>query len=194
MGRDEEPRSVQVSARYRFPGAGFTSIGQGLALPGEYGLSIDDEALPYLVEMDVRVEDGKPTCEALKVARRPGGPPVTGEGIRKLPVAGFLRHTVQDVAYRVTETGSGTYKLEPLERKEMPAARQLYEATRRRESMSDERLQEAARSYREAERRGAAPAEAVRQAMFVSRSTAARLVRAAREKGLLPPLRRKERR
>lgn len=50
-----------------------------------------DRGLPYIVRLDVAIEDGRMVCNGIHVERREGGPEVTGEEIRKIPVASILR-------------------------------------------------------------------------------------------------------
>lgn len=175
---------MRLGIRYRFPGPGMVRIADDLMAPGEYGITVDDEALPYVVELDVVLEDQRPSCKEIRCIRRPGGPPVTSEGIREIPVSGILRHTLQDVAYRVDEISPGQYKLTPVSKGNDIEA--TYQAARRRFPLTDDRLEKAALLYQEAEARGDPPTKNVAEAMHVSRSTAARLVREARKRGHLP--------
>lgn len=175
---------MRLSIRYRIPGAGMLRIGEGLMAPGEYGITLDGEDIPYVIELDVALEAEKPVCKELRARQRPGGPPVTSETLRRIPVARILRDTLQDVAFRVTETGPGEYRLEPVHEQEDVEA--TFAAARKREPLTENRLEKAALIYRDAEARGDPPTKAVAEAMHVSRSTAARLVREARNRKLLP--------
>jgi hypothetical protein len=139
------------------------------------------------------LEDGKPVCQTLRCIRRPGGPPVTGEGIRKIPVAGILRHTLPDVALRITETGPGQYVLTPIlpggeasEDQMMAAVREAMAVAPKRYPVTEARLKKAALLYSDAEARGDPPTKHVATSMTVSRATASRLIREARNRGYLP--------
>ncbi len=152
-----------LSVRQQFPGAG----------------------LPYLVELDVRVEDGKPVCQALRAQRRARGEPVTSEGLRKLPVAGFLRNSVPVAAMKAQELSPGHFKLEWLDEPgDEGTATKLDQRIKRRWPPSREQLTQVARLYREARPSGA-PRRHIENELRVSPSTAARLIRAAKDQGLL---------
>lgn len=47
----------------------------------------DESDLPYLVTVDIENTGGAPECTRLVIERRPGGAPITSEGLRNVPVA-----------------------------------------------------------------------------------------------------------
>src|SRR4029453_13909603 len=60
-----------------------------------------EEGLPYRLELRVVYEDGRFVVEQLTVKRREGGPPVTTEGLREVPIAALLRLAVESNGGRV---------------------------------------------------------------------------------------------
>jgi hypothetical protein len=177
---------AHVKVLQRFPG-GMVPFGEGLSLPAGYEVRVDDDQFPCVVELEVAVVDGRPQCRELRVSAREGGPPVTSEEIRRLPIAGFLRHTAQYAAYRHELLPNGSVKFTPIADQDIDA---VYGQLRRRgprRGRDHERLKEVAGIYQAALARRDPPTQTVANVMSVAQSTAAKLVRAARNEGLLPP-------
>lgn len=67
---------------------GYRQIGATpFALPAEAtAVTGDGTDLPYFVTIDIANEAGVPECTRLVIERRPGGPPVTTDGMRRIPV------------------------------------------------------------------------------------------------------------
>jgi hypothetical protein len=70
----------------------YRQIGKSpFALPLEATASTGDGAdLPYYVTIDIENRSGVPECTRLVLERRPDGPPVTTEGLRKIPVGKLI--------------------------------------------------------------------------------------------------------
>lgn len=164
-------------------------VGERFELVREYEVRFSDPAIPYEIEMEVRVEDGAPRCHELRVSRREGGPPITGEGLRRLPLGRILERAAP-LAARV-RTGR---KRGPVVRtvRTHDDIRDFYaewrlSKHRRPRSVDDELLRRVAEVYRAAQRRGDPPTATVAQVLHGSRSSAGRWVMLARERGFLGP-------
>ena len=142
--------NIRVSNRQ--PDAGYTPFGRGFVLPGRYSVFIDDPQFDYVVQMDVEVMDGAPRCRTLKATSRSDGPSVTGEGIRKLPVAGFLRHTAQDAALRIVrQAADGSVAMVPVRSEDVDDLfKDLRRTARRNTAVDTDRLKDVADTYRTA--------------------------------------------
>ncbi len=208
-------RSVDVPVRLRYGpsvgiritgrlGGGFVPFGDPeghLFLPCRYTLE-DDEAAAGNLEVDVVVEDGRPIAERVIVQRRPGGPSVTAESLRTIPLGRYLRASAVIAAMKGEQKDDGSITLEPVEA--TSDADTLVDADRRaagrgrRRTVTADHLAEVARVY-EAElgraREGgqAGPTAAVARHWTVARPTASRWVRLARERGFLAPYGKDER-
>jgi hypothetical protein len=135
--------------------------------------------LPYVVEIEVALEGGRFVCEALRAERKKGGPPVTSEGIRKLPVGGLIRTAAMENIYRVRKN---------------PTARDSVTTTKAHlggferfaaAGPTDEALEYVALVYRLAYACNENPTQAVTEAFGLPRSTAERWVSRARDLGLI---------
>ena len=153
----------------------------GYVMPERYSVRINDQAYPYVAELEVVVEGGRVACESIRLLRREGGPPIQGATLR-LPIAGILRHTAPVVALRVVNRDKG--KWAPVGEEDLEG---FYETFRKQERRSGRRpitedtLRRVAKAYRSALQTGA-PVEAVRRSFDpeISRSHAGRLVMRAR--------------
>jgi hypothetical protein len=65
-----------------------------------------EEGLPYRLELRVVYEDGRFVVDQLTVKRREGGPPVTTEGLREVPIAALLRLAVESNVVRVRRSAT----------------------------------------------------------------------------------------
>jgi hypothetical protein len=159
---------------------------EGLYLMTRYGVEVDDPESPILTEVHVEVINGKPECVELRCRPRVGGPPVSSEALRRIPLARYVRQSTVLYSERVQVVGGGVLHSatgtgdEPL----------LVRAQRRRprREMTDELLREVAGVYLAAESK---PTLAVMTAFHAARPTASRWVALARQNGHLPTLRTK---
>jgi hypothetical protein len=128
------------------------------------------------VTLDVEVHDGHPEVGAIHIERGENQPPLTGDELRRLPVADWLALATEQVAYVVTAPGALSLPAVRDETTRHDVAR----AVRQRRTLTRERLEEIAFAYRQHP-----TADAVARALHVSRSQAYRLIAAARERGLI---------
>jgi hypothetical protein len=179
-----------------------------LVLPARFKATIDDETLPYLLELDLAVHEGEAGCTAARFVQREGGPLITPRGVRAVPLTQYVRAATACAALRVekdvgggytlvhvtTEAGhveedAGSFKLTPVTTGAEVAA--AFEQTRPagergRRRLTDEFLEEVANVYRTALEAGdAAPRRAVQEWQGVPTQTAARWIAEARRRGFL---------
>ena len=180
------PISGEIDVQVSFNPAKSRLVRLGdFAVWDRYSVRINDQQFPFVVELDVVLEDGKPSCQAVHLERRPGEVPIKGGALR-LPIAGFLRHTTPQVAMRAVKGQKGAWA--PIREEDVDAFYAAYRKTERksrRDRITDERLAEVANIYRAAVNTGAAPVEQVRKTLDISRSHAGRLVMRARRAGYL---------
>ncbi len=171
---------VQVSES-----AHWVPVQDNKALPTRFWARIDDPAVPYVLRAEVVVTAGTPGVRQLVVHQRedeyPPGPPVSS--LRSVRVRDCLQLAVASAARERTDLGNerwpGAFTVEgagPQVWGRPPTSRQ-----------DDDRLDVVARAYRAARAAGRPVREAVMAACHVQQSQAARLIRAAREAGKIPP-------
>jgi hypothetical protein len=143
-----------------------------------------------VVELEVAIDDhGVPRCRRLEIRAEDG--PVSGDLIRRIPLARVMRKAVTAAARKLEPPGED----EAVEAwvRELPASERLefYEqyskrgrSPQRGSPITDENLRQVADLYRAALERGDPPTQTVADAMYVARSTA-RWVAKARERGFL---------
>lgn len=179
------------------------------ALPERFGATITpaepDIPVCHLV---VAVENGRAICDGLQLERRPGGLPFSGTMLRRIPLAEYLRQAVDEAGYAVfstTDPSAGItitwddgerfpIKTEPIDGQHVAASiggmtyTADYKSAAREPRvglLNDETLDEVADVYRRAHARHQPPTRAVMDEWHVSRSTASRWIRRAREAGRL---------
>lgn len=158
---------------------------------------IDLPDLPYLVSLVVENVGAEPHCCDLHVLARPGGPPVTSENLRRLPVAELVRRVVAEQDVWVSETGDFPWTLLDPASGADPAGRdrrefdaylraRLREEAKGRRRITDDDLRRVADAYRLAMAQGNPPTQEVRAAMHLrTDAQAARWVMRARQEGFL---------
>lgn len=165
--------------------ARMTHVAPGLAVYSSYRFEVDDPALPGVVSIEIRMDGRAPTCHSFSVQQREGGEPITAEAIRRIPLAGIVRHSVEWALYEVRDEKPGKAVYVPVS---TPAQIEAgYRATASQKPYTEERIRQVADLYHEALRDGKPPTKYVEQSLHASRSTTARLVREARKRGLIPP-------
>jgi hypothetical protein len=159
-------------------------LGKGLAGWSPYTWHAE-EGLPYRLELRVIHEDGRFVVDQLTVKRKPGGPPLSTEGLRDIPVAALLRLAVESNVMRVGPTirdgNTSSWELtwaSPLE---------LSERAKGGGGPSDADLQTVADLYHVAYATSQAPTKLVMNRLGLPRSTASRWIALARKRGLLGP-------
>src|SRR5207245_7522771 len=79
---------------------GAVALAEGRRVPKRFSAVVRPgraDTLPYDVELMVGVENGRFVVESLIARRRDGGPPVTSDGLRDVPVASLLRQAAQQM-------------------------------------------------------------------------------------------------
>jgi hypothetical protein len=156
---------------------------EGLRLPARYAVEIDDPKGPLLLEIHVAVIEGQPRCVELRCRPRSGGPPVSSESLRRVPLARYVRESVALCSFRV-EIHPSTWVVYPTGRGDGQLLGRASKQHPRRQ-MTDDLLREVARVYSEAESK---PTLAVMNWFQLSRPTAGRWVMEARKRGFLAKL------
>jgi hypothetical protein len=144
-----------------------------------------EEGLPYRLELRVVHEEGRFVVDQLTVKRREGGPPVTTERLREVPIAALLRLAVESNIMRVGPTTREGNRSSWELTWASPLA--LSERAKGGGGPSDEDLRTVAALYQVAYATGQAPTRLVMNRLELPRSTASRWIALARERGLLGP-------
>ena len=154
-------------------------FGKGFALPKKFSAAISTKDLPYRVEVEVVLEGHRFICEELQARRKKGGPPVTSEGIRRLPMRDLIRTAALGNVFRVRDNphASGGVVITPVQ----------HLSFRRfaKDGPTDEALEHVALAYRLAYACNDSPTKAVEDAFRLPRSTAERWVSRARDLELI---------
>lgn len=158
------------------------------ALPRKIHATAVEDDLDLELELELDVGDrGETYCRRLEV-RTASGSEVTGETLRRIPLARLSGVVVATAAWKVTgptTMQTGTTRSERVEFYQGYAR----DARRPRQGspLTDTHLRQVADRYRAAYERGDPPTQTVADEMHVARSTAARWVARARERELLGP-------
>lgn len=166
---------------------------KGIGVPFPIHVSSTPDAdVPFDVDITLAADErGRIVCDRIEARRRPNGPPVTNERLRDVPIQRWTRKAVGAVAMRLIENDGGDLVLrsssdepDPGPRDAAPAWRRNRRSAPASNAITDDHLREVARIYRAA---GRAPTNAVAAELYLNRSTAAKHVQAARERGFLGP-------
>jgi hypothetical protein len=197
------------------PDSELVLFGSSFALPHRFTATVtpDDPELP-VCHLAIVVEGGRAVCEALRCERRPGGEPISGTVLRRIPVADYTRRAASQLAKMVfraretdqlvvTDEGGEEWPIQTWRVDEDHVAvptggldrdkgfQSEYAAAGPRGryigAVTDEQLRDVAETYRAAYAERRAPTAAVARRFHVSRSTAGRYVQRARERGFLGP-------
>lgn len=122
------------------------------------------------VELDIAVEGGVATVETIRVEREGGRDGLRAADMRRLPLGSLLERALQLATWQVNARGG----LAPV-----PSDLKV---TRRRQLVTDERLQDVAEAYRRLD----GDVEDLRREFSVSRPSMYRLISQARDRDLLP--------
>jgi hypothetical protein len=145
--------------------------------------SEDREPLDYDLEVTLDVVAGRMQCTDLRVMRRPGGPPVTSENLRRIPVAyivGFASQNAGVVSEIEPDPDSPDgYR----EIAYQPPPKDFADR-----GMTTEALEHAARVYRWAVALGDKPYGVLQRDFGLPRAKAARWIATARRRGILEPI------
>jgi hypothetical protein len=159
------------------------------AVPRHFRSTARDEEVGVEVEVETDVDDlGHPHCRRLEIRPLRDGE-VTGETLRRIPIARWLGLLMTAAIWKPSgrpgelQTGIPQPELAEFYRRHGQAGRR----PRSGSPLSTDHLKEVADRYRAALDRGEPPTQAVANEMHAARSTAARWVAKARERGLLGP-------
>ena len=156
-------------------------IGPTTALPGRFTARWEYDE-DHTVEMDITVSDGLPACEAIRIERNPSRAPLSGEELRRIPVANWVEFACQEVGMKVTGIGGGDSQLTPLRADDTKGATEISSAVARRRHVDDAYLRDAVVTWREQNRDPRAAAKSLN----VSVSQLHRYLKKARESGFAP--------
>lgn len=152
-------------------------LGNGLTAPTRATVTIDAPDLPYVATLELRFVKRRYRIDVLTCTPRKGGPPITTDGLRRVPVEQLLRAAVGAAPFMVaTAAGTGS-KVSPLA--QFPYG--LAEA-----GPTDDTLRWVARAYALAYAMGAPTLTTTAELLDVNRATLSRWVRQARAAGFLP--------
>jgi hypothetical protein len=156
-------------------------------VPRSFSVEVRSPHLPYDVELDIRIEEGVPVCDALRAIRKTRGEAVTGEGIRKLPVAMLVGTAVDAVGTMIHRYPLGAAKLVDQRPDDagLQATRELLgRVGGRRRTLDRQFLLEVAKVWRSAPPNSRT--KAVSEWGFTTRQNARKWVAAAESGGLIP--------
>lgn len=131
------------------------------------------------VAIDITPEGGRLVAQEVRVSRRPGGPPVTGEAVRAVPIAMLRRLAVREVLHVSTQDDYN--KMVPRVLTDEVVAEIAQNGP------VDTSLEWLAYLYRLALLVGDPPTKYVENALKLKRATAGRWVAKARAQGFLGP-------
>lgn len=138
----------------------------------------DDFGLPYKVELTVMFRDGRYVVERLVCTEVEGGPPVDSAGLRQVPIAKLVSHTVVPYVWQHDPEHEGPTKLTPFTGVSPEDAA---------DGPTDDALRKVAVVYAVSYACGLPPAKKVTEVFGLVRSTAARWITMARGRGFLGP-------
>jgi Family of unknown function (DUF6214) len=173
----EIPPSLQEPSRVH--------IGGGVFLPMRFGDEFPDPTRGLQVDVECTVVNGKPVCTSVKVWRLDGAP-LEDADLAGLPLDVYADEAAAKYTWQMP-IGSpiARHVAEPDDPEVHAPARDL--SFKHRRYVTDNELRRVAAVYRSAHAAGAAPAKAVMGELEVSRATAGRLIRRARDRGFLGP-------
>ncbi|WP_344689535.1 hypothetical protein [Blastococcus jejuensis] len=139
----------------------------------------DSDPLDFAVKMEIDIVEGRLSCVSLTAERLPDGPPITSEGLRRVPVAEYVmlaaRYGREILLERIPRS-DGTYRL--AEFKSPPA-------NFAKDGMTDEALEQVARLYAWAQATGRKATGVLLNDYGMPRPTATRWIQTARRRGIL---------
>lgn len=153
-----------------------TEVAPGIMAPETASIEAGDVS-GYDVHIQVVLNDGRYIATEVCVRQRDGGPPVTGEAIRRVPVANIIRRSLPGAVTWVADKSDGVIRSTDAAMPENVTAH----------GPTDEALTWVARAYRLALLLDMPPTKEVEASIGLPRSTAGRWVALARERGFLGP-------
>ena len=147
----------------------------------------DGVVVGLTIEVD---KHGIPRCGELELRQPEGGEPITSELLRKIPVARFMREALEAVAMELESSPAGI-STASLRRQDAPPPKlEHVRGPRRGSPLTEDHLRRVAEVYQAAVEQGDPATQTVANEMHAARSTAARWVAKARERGILGPAKR----
>jgi len=154
------------------PGHRPVSLGEGVAVLVPVAMTVEVAGMEVRVVADM--VDGRLACTELHVSQREGGPPVTTDAIRLIPVAQLVKAAAASYVMQTSTPSPGvTWGSPPVVPEGFPKA-----------GPTDDALRFVALVYRTSHAFGDPPTMAV-ESLGLPRSTAIRWVSLARRKGFL---------
>ncbi len=139
----------------------------------------DVDPLDFAVKLKIDIVGGRLACVSLTAERLPDGPPITSEGLRRVPVAEYVvrtaEHATETLLERIPQP-DGSYQLA----KFSPPAQDFTEG-----GMTDEALEQVARIYAWAQATGRKATGILLNDYGMPRPTATRWIQTARRRGIL---------
>ncbi len=166
----------------------------GVALPRSFTARVEVEGSPVVATLEISIDaDGRAGVDTLQLAPVDGASPLTTVGLRSIRLAELVRIAVAAAAERVEVGPEGVTPL-PMSWADVDAIRRSVRMRRGPGTGPDaEAVEQAARIYRSASAAEEPPLAAVMRELGLARSTASRLIRAARDKKMIPPARKGDR-
>lgn len=139
----------------------------------------DVDPLDFVVKLDIDIVDGRLACVSLAAERLPTGPPITSEGLRRVPVAEYV------VAAAIYGAGILRERIRQPDgsHREVPFKAPPQDFTA--QGMTDEALEHVARIYAMAQATGRKATGILLNDYGMPRPTATRWIQAARRRGIL---------
>lgn len=176
-------------------------------LPQRFSVLVEGKPLPYTVEFDIEVDDGKPVARSMtlhrlvrwhQIIRTPRMPQakvrtsvgvndLSSADLRRVPVDRLFRRAVLVALHSTPSTGGRQAEAPPFDEWEEAFMEGLELPQERRRKLDDAHYREVAEVYRSAWTGGRHPKSAVALRFQVSDSTAGRYVVEARKRGFLGP-------
>lgn len=151
-------------------------VGSGFLVAWTPSVHVDVPSLDVIVELDLEVDEGRLVVQRFTAERRTGGPPVTIDVLKAMPLVGLISRAAAagllGGLVRSQRVRGATYKVTPVSRHDL-------------EELSPE--EGAAVVYRGALFVGLPPTATVAEVLGLSHDVAAKRVQAARRAGLLEP-------
>lgn len=136
----------------------------------------EDDEFAYIVELSVVFEDGRYVVDKMVCSQLEGGRPVDSIGLRVLPIAQLVTHTVLPYIWQHEPGATGPKRLTPF------AGVSPDDAA---DGPTEDALRKLAVVYAVSYACGQPPAKRVTEAFGLARSTAGRWIMLARERGFL---------
>lgn len=151
----------------------------GVSVPGRLDLQVRediDAELAYDVDLSLVLDETRVryVIDSVTVTRRPGGPEVTSESLRTIPLRRLVRLAVEEAGDLTEWSDKESVLVGPGEGEPFAS-----------EGPTDRNLLAAARVYLLAALSGGAPAKAVADAFKIEQRTATNWIRKARDRGYL---------